>query len=306
MEIIYLSGQKINIKEPICSAIGFFDGLHLGHMALVHKVQDISQEKGYKKALMTFDHHPLYVLGKIKEEKYMTSMEDRIHLLEKESIDYLFIIQFTQDVAHLSPQDFINHYLLNTSIQHVVCGFDFRFGNMNSGDAHTLQSCLDLDVTVIDEVIYQGEKISSSRMRKVLETGDIQQMNHLLGRHYCITGKVIKGKQIGHSIGFPTANVDYQGYFLPRNGVYVTKLYVDKEVYMGMCNIGYNPTFTALEVPSLEVYILDFDRDIYGCQVKVEFYEMIRQEHSFASKEGLIQQLTHDQNYVRNYFQNLV
>lgn len=303
MEIIYLSGKKINIHEPVCSAIGFFDGLHIGHMALVHKVKEVAKEKNYKTALMTFDHHPLYVLGKISEEKYMTSMEDRIHILEKENIDYLFVIEFSKEVAHLSPEDFIERYLLSSHICHVVCGFDFRFGDKNKGDTYTLQQCPQLDVSVVEEVIYLGKKISSTRIRKILENGKLDEMNHLLGRHYCISGKVIRGRRIGHSNGFPTANVDYASYFLPQRGVYVVKFYVNEKEYMGMCNIGYNPTYKVLDKLSLEVNILDFDGDIYDQDVTVEFYKMIRPEKSFASQEELIQQLIHDKDYVRRFFQ---
>lgn len=302
MEIIYLDGQQVHMSEPVCTAIGFFDGLHIGHMALVDEVKRISCIKGYKKALMTFDHYPLYVLGKMNEEKYLTSMEDRIDILEKEGMDYLFVIRFTKDVAKLSPYDFIKKYLVSCRIQYVVCGFDFRFGNCNSGDVKTLKECKEFDVGVIEEVVYQGEKISSSRIRKILEDGDMTQMNQLLGRKYTISGEIIKGRRIGHSIGFPTANVDYQNYFLPSHGVYVVKAYVQNKEYLGMCNIGYNPTFTALDQPSLEVNLLDFDGDIYHQHMIVEFYHLIRKERSFSSKEELIQQLNQDRVSVREYF----
>ena len=304
MEIIYLKGDKLNIHDPICSEVGFFDGLHLGHMALIHKVQDISKNKGYKTALMTFDHHPLYVLGKMDEEKYMTSMDDRISILEKENIDYLFIIEFSKEVAQLSPDDFIEKYLLNSHICHVVCGFDYRFGHKNSGNIQTLQDCLKLDVSVVDEVIYQEEKISSSRIRRLLEIGQVDDVHMLLGHNYCILGKVISGRHIGHSIGFPTANVDYSSYLLPKRGVYVVKFYVNDHCYMGMCNIGYNPTFTVLDKPSMEVYVLDFDQNIYDQYVTVEFCSLIRFESSFKTKEQLIKQLNLDEKYVREYFEN--
>ena len=302
MEIVYLDGQKVNIVEPICSAIGFFDGLHIGHMALVNEVKRVSEQKGYKKALMTFEHYPLYVLGKIKEEKYLTSMNDRISLLEKEGLDYLFIVKFTKEVAALSPEDFINQYLIDLHVKHIVCGFDFRFGKYNAGNTMTLQACQQFNVSVIPEVLYKGEKISSTRIRHVLEQGNIEEMNELLGRKYCVSGEVIKGRRIGHAIGFPTANVDYQSYFLPCHGVYIVKVYVHGQGYMGMCNIGYNPTFTALDKPSLEVNILDFDGDIYHQYMIVEFYCLIRKEKPFASKEELIAQLYEDKQKVREYF----
>ena len=134
MEVIRLNGQKLNMKEPICSAIGFFDGLHRGHMALVDEVIRIAREKHYKTALMTFDHHPLFVLGRLKEERYITTMEDRIELLEKLGIDYLFIIEFNQEVASLLPQDFIHDYILNSSIHHIVMRIRFSFWTKKYGE----------------------------------------------------------------------------------------------------------------------------------------------------------------------------
>ncbi len=307
MEVIYLKeGEQFYQSKPIVGAIGFFDGLHLGHMALVHEVERVAKEKNYCKALITFDHYPLYVLGKWKEEKCLTSILDRQHILEKRGFDYLFVIEFTKTVAALSPQEFMKHYLVNCGIRHVVCGFDFRFGCQNKGDSQTLKNNPHFDVSVIDEVLYKGEKISSTRIRHHLENGQVQDLNELLGRYYCIHGNVIHGRHIGHGLGFPTANIDYDSYFLPCGGVYAVKVYINQDVYLGMCNIGYNPTFHALKKASLEVNILDFDQDIYGYDVYVEFHDLIRKEQVFSSKEALIQQLTHDQQYVRDYFKKKI
>ena len=304
MEVIYLDGQQLNMPDAICSAIGFFDGLHLGHMALVDEVKKVSKDKGYKTALMTFDHHPLYVLGRITQEQYISSMEDRIDILKREGIDYLFVIKFTKDVAGLSPETFIDNYLMNLNIRHVVCGFDFRFGSRNSGNSETLINYNPdkLNVSVIDEVIYKNEKISSTRIRNCLDDGRVDDLSHLLNRHYTIKGKVIGGKKIGRKIGFPTANVDYDSYYLPQNGVYAVKLYLGDNEYIGMCNIGYNPTFHLIDKRSLEVHIFDFNEDIYGKDVKVEFYIKTRNEKKFASKDELMTQLSYDAITIKNYF----
>lgn len=304
MKVIYLDKNNSQLNESLCSAIGFFDGLHLGHMALVNEVLEVSRKKKLKSALMTFDHYPLYVLGKIKEEKYLTTMKDRIQILESLGFDYLLVIHFTKEIASLKPQDFISQFIIHNHIEHLVCGFDFRFGHFNQGNVETLKACKQIDISVIDKVIYKGEKISSTRIRQCLDLGDIQELKDLLGRHYTIQGEVIEGRQIGRSIGFPTANIDFQSYYLPVNGVYIVKIYVGNQWYMGMCNIGYNPTFEALKKKSLEVYILDFDKNIYHQNVIVEFYDMIRHEKPFENKEGLIQQLTYDKNKVREYFES--
>lgn len=304
MKTIYIKeNEKQNLTIPIVSAVGFFDGLHLGHMALIQEVERVAKQKHYAKALMTFDHYPLYVLGKIDEEKYLTSMQDRQNILSQMGFDYLFVIEFTQEVAALSPEDFIEKYLVGCHIKHVVCGFDFRFGYRNQGDTKTLNHHPSFALSVIDEVLYKGEKISSSRIRNHLQEGKIHDLNELLGRHYQIKGQVIHGRRIGHSIGFPTANIDYADYFLPCGGVYVVKVFLHQKMYLGMCNIGYNPTFESLPQKSLEVHILDFDEEIYGELLTVEFYDLLRKEKPFASQEQLIAQLVYDRQQVQNYFQ---
>lgn len=305
MKIIELDGKQVNMNDSICSAIGFFDGLHIGHMALVEEVKKVAKKKNYKTALMTFDHYPLYVLGKIKEEKMLTTMDDRIKLLEREGLDYLFIIKFTKDVAALRPQDFIQNYIINNHIQHLVCGFDFRFGNKNSGNIELLKSYQEFDLSVIDEVIYEEKKISSTRIRQSLEIGDVETISILLGRNYCIHGEVIKGRSVGHTLGFPTANINYHSYFLPKRGVYGVRVQVNDQWYIGMCNIGLNPTFKSLESFSLEVYIFDFDEMIYGKEVYIEFYCHLRDEKKFQNKEELIIQLTNDEKQIRQYFQKM-
>lgn len=304
MEVIYLDGQQLNISDAICSAIGFFDGLHLGHMALVDEVKKVSKEKGYKTALMTFDHHPLFVLGRITQEKYISSMEDRIEILSQEDIDYLFVIKFTKEIAGLSPENFIENYLVNLNIRHVVCGFDFRFGSRNSGNGDTLINYNPkiLNVSVIDEVIYKNEKISSTRIRNCLDDGRVDDLSHLLNRQYAIKGKVIGGKKIGRKMGFPTANIEYGSYYLPQNGVYAVKVYIKDQEYIGMCNIGYNPTFHLIDKRSLEVHIFEFDEDIYDKDVKVEFYIKTRNEKKFAGKDELMTQLSYDAITIKNYF----
>lgn len=298
MEVIYLNGQDINVHDDVVAAIGFFDGLHKGHLALIDEVNRVAKDKHFKKALITFDHHPLYVLGIVDEEKYLTTIEDRKTLLEKQGIDYLFVICFTKEVAALSPQTFIQKYLIPCRIQHIVCGFDFHFGKANLGSAEDFKDFF--KVSVIDEVSDHAIKISSSRIRQELQLGHIEIANQLLNRPYRIKGMIIKGKQIGRTIGFPTANVDYQSYFLPKRGVYAVKMIIDGKTYLGMCNIGLNPTFQTLNHLSLEVNILDFHQDIYGKEVVVEFYQQLRDEKKFDSQDQLIAQLKYDQNRVRN------
>lgn len=305
MEIVYLDeNTQFNSEESIVTAIGFFDGLHLGHIALVDKVIEAANKKGYKKALMTFDHHPLFVLGRIEKDYYLTSMDDRKRILEDKGIDYLFVIKFTRDVAGLLPYDFIERYLINLNIHHVVCGFDFHFGSRNSGNSTTLKEYNHqlLKVDVIDEVLYLNEKVSSTRTRKAIEEGNMILASNLLNRYYKITGTVIDGRKLGRKLGFPTANINYSSYLLPAIGVYAVYVTIDKERYLGMCNVGHNPTVGILKKRSLEVHIIDFDEKIYNKTVEIEFIKKIRGEIHFNSKEELIEQLKKDRESIKSYF----
>ncbi len=302
MEIVYLDGINCIENESIVSAIGFFDGLHIGHLELVKEVFKISKAKGYKSALMTFDYHPSYILGFTQKEEWLMSMNDRIDLLKEMNMDYLFVIEFNKDVAGLSANEFIDGYIVKNGIKHIVCGFDFRFAYKNSGTIETLKQCHLFDVSVIDEVLYKNEKISSSRIRRELDLGHLREVNTLLGRPYSISGNVIKGRQIGRTIGYPTANIDYSSYHLPLIGVYAIKVLYNYHIYMGMCNIGYNPTFNDLNHLSLEIHLFDFEGDLYEQNLKIYFYDYIRSEKKFESKQHLIDQLNKDKKDIIQLF----
>lgn len=305
MEIVYLDEEyRLKYDDPIVSAIGFFDGLHLGHMKLVDEVIRIGNKKGYKKALMTFDHQPLYVLGKIKKEYCLTSMYDRRKILQEKGIDYLFVVHFSREVAKMTPHDFIKKYLIDLSICHIVCGFDFHFGDHNLGNHETLKlyDPDHLKVSVIDEVVYDEKKVSSSRIREAIEMGNMELVSILLGRDYKIHGKVIEGRKVGRQLGFPTANIDYSLYLLPARGVYASKVIIDHKEYLGMCNVGYNPTIGTLNKKSVEVHIFDFNEDIYGEDIEIIFLKKTRGETQFHSKEELIKQLTYDKESIKKQF----
>lgn len=301
MEIIYLNEQNDLKMEPSCVALGFFDGFHLGHLKLVDEVIKIAKRDNLKKALLTFDVQPRAYLTN-QPFKYLMSLEDKINLLKSYNFDYLFILRFNHDIAKLMPEKFIQEFIIKSKIKHVVCGYDFHFGDRGRGNSEILQAYghNDYQVTVIEKLEYDHHKISSSYLRELLTKGDVELAAKLLSRPYCISGKVIYGRQNGRKIGFPTANIDAKDYLLPENGVYGAKVYFKDKVYLGMVNIGYNPTFTALLGLSLEVNIFDFDENIYGQVLTVAFIKKIRMEKKFASVEGLIEQLKHDRQQIKN------
>lgn len=303
MEIVYLNEITINDLLPSCVAFGFFDGLHLGHLKLVNEVIETAKSRNLKKGLLTFDCQPKAYLTN-QPFKYLMSLDDKIKLLEKYEFDYLFILRFDHELARMEPEKFILEYIVKSNIKHVVCGFDFHFGSHGKGNSDVLKeySNNDYQVTVIEKLEYEHHKISSSYLRELLAAGKIALANKLLGRAYCVSGKVIYGRQNGRKMGFPTANIDSGDYVLPQNGVYGVKVYYDGQVYLGMANLGYNPTFTALKKASLEVNIFNFDKDIYGQTITVAFIKEIRTERKFASVNDLIEQLNHDKKQILDEF----
>lgn len=279
-------------------AIGFFDGLHLGHQALIREVLKVAKEKSLMPAVMTFPSHPLAVLNGVKTTS-LTSLADRLDLLEAMGIEKVFLIDFNKEVAALSPQAFIDAYLMQNNVKHVVVGYDFRFGDHNKGNIHDLDH-QSFALSVVDPIMYnKEEKVSSTFIKNLLTQGHIRDANRLLTRPFTIKGEVIHGKQRGRLMGYPTANVDYDHYFVPRRGVYGVKVKVKGQTYDGMANIGRNPTFDDIFKDSLEIYIFDFQDDIYGEMMDVYFYAFTRPEAVFKNMEELKARLDADALEVR-------
>lgn len=299
MKVIHLSiDHFLNVEESVC-AIGFFDGLHLGHQQLLNEVENIAYKKGLKKAIMTFSKHPKQILCK-DDYCYLMSLTEKIKLLEQRGFDYFYIIDFDCSVAQLVPNDFLEKYIINLKIRHVVCGFDFHFGRNGLGNSDTLKFYNPklLNVTVIDEYTVDSLKVSSSYIKNLLNEGLIEKANQLLTRPYRISGKVIYGLQNGRKIGFPTANIDFGEYVVLKKGVYGVYLTVQGKQYKGMANIGYNPTVGLIDKLSLEVHIFGFDEDIYGKDVDVDFIFRVRDETKFESLNHLKEQLKKDKKRI--------
>lgn len=304
MEVLYINHhENIEIEEN-CMALGYFDGLHLGHQKLLDTVTKIAQEQGLKKALMTFDKHPKELFDKV-QYPYLSTLQDKIALLEEYEFDYVIIVHFDESFSKLQPEEFIQRYIVEGNVKHVVCGFDYRFGYKGKGDTKLLleEAKQRYEVTIAKEEMYQEHKISSTHIKSLLQSGDIQTANKLLGRQYPISGEVVYGYQRGKKeLGFPTANTEYNGYIIPQIGVYGVHVWVKGKMYYGMANIGFNPTFGDLKKPSLEVHIFDFDEDIYGEVITVYFEMHKRGEKKFSSIKELIHQLHKDQQDIKMYF----
>lgn len=307
---------RINLEEnfnrenypPTVMALGYFDGVHLGHQRVIGEAKKIAEENGWSSGVMTFDPHPTVVLGKNNQKvDYLTSFESKAEEIEKLGIDFLFVIHFTRDFANLSPQEFVDNYLINLHVKHVVAGFDYSYGKKAMGTSQTLsehaRGCF--ETTIIEKETYLGEKVSSTLIRSFIKNGDLEMVPSLLGRFYTVEGIVVDGDKRGRTIGFPTANVKQSNVLLlPPKGVYAVKIKVQDKWYQGVCNVGTKPTFhpekTAL---SIEVHIIDFHQEIYGERVVVEWHKRIRSEKKFNGIKELVQQIEQDKQTAINYFQ---
>ncbi|WP_414048009.1 bifunctional riboflavin kinase/FAD synthetase [Macrococcus equi] len=285
----------------IALAVGFFDGLHLGHQAVINEMIKIADQKSLKKAVMTFDPHPSVVLNPEKKRTdYLTPLNEKKRLLEQMGIDYLFIVPFTSSFAKMEERDFIQDYFTNNKVKHVIAGFDFTYGKFGKGNMLKLDSDkVGFEVTAVSKQALNNEKISTTQIREDLHSGEIQHANAQLGRTYKITGLVVQGEKRGRTIGFPTANVmPNEEFVLPRLGVYAVTLKRESTgvSYHGVCNIGVKPTFHDPEKSqvSIEVNIFDFNESIYGERVEVSWYDFIRPEQKFDGIDALIHQINQD------------
>ena len=309
MDVIQLKYPHQLVKNggPYSLAVGFFDGVHLGHQQVINRAIEHAKEKGVKSAVMTFDPHPSIVLGGRNEKVfYITPLEQKIEKLKALGVDTVFVVNFTSDFAKLSPEDFVQFFIKDLHVVHVTAGFDFSFGAFGKGNMELMQQLggSDFDVTVVDKFEQDEDKVSSTRIRKALQDGDMELAHHLLGRPFEVPGIVVHGDKRGRTLGFPTANVQHvEGSFVPSTGVYAVRILVQDEWLDGVCNVGYKPTFNDPNHKqlSIEVNIFNFDKNIYGEQVVVAWYKRIRSEQKFSGVEALIAQIEQDKKAAIEY-----
>ncbi|ALX47475.1 bifunctional riboflavin kinase/FMN adenylyltransferase [Lentibacillus amyloliquefaciens] len=289
------------------AAIGFFDGVHKGHQQLINTAVNKARDDQMESAVITFHPHPSVVLKKgVQYVQYITPLREKQKVLQQLGVDRLYIITFDKDLSSLEPQTFVEHFIINLNIKHLVAGFDFSYGHKGLGNVQTLGDHAKgmFDYTVVEKVRSDDQKISSTRIRELMKSGNIKEANNLLGRPLIVRGVVEEGEKRGRAIGYPTANIKVsQDALLPRIGVYAVKVLFKNEVYEGMASLGYNPTFTSdRETPIVEVNIFDYNNDLYGEELVVEWHKYIRDEVKFESAEKLVEQIDQDEKDIRNYF----
>lgn len=304
MELIFINNinDQLNIKEETVATIGEFDGVHIAHQELIKETVKLSRCNKMASALITFEPHPDYVLGKREYEGYINPINERINIIKEYGFDYIIIVNFDFVVAALNKEEFYNKFL--NKFKCLVVGNDFRFAYKGEGDVSFLKQKYDSSsLKVIDVIKNDNTKVGADIIRSSLKNGDIEHANLLLGRCFSYTGKVIEGKKLGRTWNLPTANINIgKEYIKIRKGVYACKCYIHNKYYLGIANFGNNPTCNFVEEARLEVNLIDFNDDIYGETIKVEFLKFIRCEQKFESIEKLISQINSDKDKVINEF----
>ncbi|NMB82215.1 MAG: bifunctional riboflavin kinase/FAD synthetase [Ignavibacteria bacterium] len=280
--------------------VGTFDGLHRGHLKIIETLKTIAAAVNGKSIVVTFDPHPRSVISKNYDLKLLTSLNEKKRILENIGIDELIIINFTKEFSQLTSDKFIKNYLVDLlGTVHMVVGHDHKFGKDRLGDEEKLRELgkiYNFDVTAVPPENNDGEIISSTKIRNALLEGNVEKANILLSRNYTFTGLVVKGAQRGRVLGFPTANLKLDDNYkaIPKKGVYIVACSCENEPHYGIMNIGYRPTFEEITELVVEVHILNFNKDIYGKELKVNFMKRLRDEKKFESQDDLIHQIEED------------
>lgn len=295
-----------NLKNPVLT-LGMYDGVHIGHQKIIQKLNQIADEIGGESVLLTFEPHPRITLNKGADSlQLITTLDEKIELLEKYGLKTLILHPFTKEFSQLSSTDFVKDLLVDEiGIHSIVIGYDHHFGKNREGNFEQLSQLskeLDFECVKIDEVQSDGDHISSTQIRNALLEGNLSFANKGLGRNYSLNGKVIHGDKLGRTLGFPTANLQVEKYkLIPANGVYVVKVHLKDETFKGLLSIGTRPTITDSNEKRAEVYILDFDREIYDEELKIEFFHKIRNDIKFDSVEALVKQMNQDKAFAIDY-----
>jgi riboflavin kinase/FMN adenylyltransferase len=304
MKLVYDLSQMPALRGTVVTD-GMFDGMHLGHQRILKQVVEEAKLLGLPSVLVTYWPHPRHILSdKSDKLKLLTTLEEKAELVEKQGIDYMLVVSFTKLFSQLSHQEFVSRILAETlNTRRIIIGYDHRFGQNRMGDIVYLRQAAAIygfDIQEIGKQEVEEIAISSTKIRQALQAHQVGFAAQLLGRNYALHGRVIMGDQRGRTIGFPTANLelDEPDKLIPADGVYASKTYVNGKAYSSMTNIGFRPTVDGKE-HSIETHLLDFDENLYGQNLKIEFVKSIRMEQKFTDLDALKNQLAQDEMATR-------
>jgi len=307
---VFNSVQAFNSTKKTIVTLGTFDGMHIGHQAILNKLKLQKKIYGYQTLVLTFFPHPRMVLKTDHQISLLNTIDERVKLIDHFGIDHLVVQEFTQDFANLSAEEFVKTVLVDQfNIGKIIIGYDHRFGKNRSADIHDLIEFgkkYHFDVEQISAEELNDVSVSSTKIRNALNVGNVALAKTYLGYPYMVSGKVVSGKQLGRTIGYPTANIqvaeDYK--LIPAIGVYVVGVTVKGKDFYGMLSVGTNPTVGGTE-KTVEVYIFDFNDTIYNEEITVRFLTKIRDEEHFGSIDLLIEALKNDEVFSRNFISNM-
>jgi riboflavin kinase/FMN adenylyltransferase len=308
MKALYGADNVKFAKKSTAVGLGNFDGLHVGHMALVNTLVSEARLNGLETMIYTFTKHPENILRKKLFTPLLTTVSKKIQLLSETALNYTYFDEFDENFSRMKPECFVKEVLLDKlGAKLLVAGFDYRFGYMGQGNVEMLKELgkkYNFKLVVIPPIKIDNEIVSSTLIRDLVSKGDMENVFRLLGRHYSITGEVLDGRRVGRRIGFPTANLQPEEYLImPHRGVYITKTLYNGDCYSSLTNIGLNPTFGDVARVTAETHILNFDRDIYKSSIEVFFMAKLRNEKKFKNGEELAEQIKRDIRTAKEYFE---
>lgn len=301
-----LYARKALIDQPVAIAAGMFDGMHKGHKSLILKTKAVAREHGMQSGVLSISTKPAEMF--VKTNVHLMREEDKAAFLAANGIDYLFMIEFSNEIKNIEALDFLEMLTAILPIRYYLTGSNYHFGKHAAGDVAFLQKyaqSLGFEALTVETIAASDHIISSSTIKQYIRSGEIEAANELLGYPYQISGEVIHGEKKGRIFGFPTINMSGEiAYIVPPTGIYATKVTVDGKEYIGLTNIGTSPTVKNNSPILIETSIVDFSGDLYGKIIPVRFYKKIRDEQKFASLELLLEQMNKDKATIINYFQN--
>lgn len=282
-----------------------FDGVHLGHKCIIDELKKVGSAHHLETAVLTFWPHPRFVFNPNEDLKLLNTLDEKTLLMEKYGINNLFLKEFDDEFRNLTGEEFVRQILIEKlNVKYLIIGYDHSFGKNKSGNFELLQKLskeLDFEVEQMEAINIHENNISSTKIRNALLAGNILEANEMLGYSYSVSGTVVHGKKLGRTIGYPTANIETENIkLLPKKGAYIVEVFVDNQQYKGMLSVGTNPTVNG-EKLTVEVYILDFEGDIYDEKITVKFRDFLHEEIKFEGLEKLIERLDEDKILTMNY-----